>query len=166
MKKILFVFAAGIVIMSCNDADKTADASNSAASTNSSVTANHSDAPNTSNAQVPTVDTSKITKIEWLDGINRDFGKMKLGDKLDVTFRFKNIGDKPLIIRAVNPGCGCTVAEKPEKPIAPGETGEIKASFNSEGQGPGEKSKNVNVFANTDPEMTSLIFRVNVKEKG
>jgi hypothetical protein len=165
MKKILFVLAAGIAIMSCNEAEKTTDSSNSAASTNSSLTANHSDTPNTSNVQAQPVDTSKITKVEWLDGIKRQYKPIKEGDKLDITFRVKNIGNKPLIITSVNPGCGCTLAEKPEKPIVPGETGTIKASFNSEHQGTGIKSKTVNVFANTEPQMTSLTFEVEVKPK-
>lgn len=165
MKKILFILTAGIVIMSCNSADKTAESSNTAVSSETTVTADHSNLPNTSNEQTPSADTSKITKVEWLDGVERDFGNMKEGDKLDVTFRVKNIGNKPLIISAVTPACGCTLAEKPEKPVAPGETGNIKAVFNSSGQGAGAKTKSLTVVSNTDPQMTSLIFHVEVKAK-
>ena len=48
--------------------------------------------------------------------------------------------------------------------MLPGETGVIKASFNSAGK-PGSQSKQVNVFANLDPAMTTLNFRVEVKAK-
>lgn len=164
MKKILFVLAAGIVMMSCNEADKTADASNNEASTNSAVTSVQSNAPNTSNVQTLPIDTSQITTIEWLDGTTRDFGKIKEGEKLNVTFRLKNTGIRPLVISAVNAGCGCTVAEKPSKPIAPGASDVIKAAFDSQGRS-GSQSKYVDVVANTDPQMTRLIFNVEVKPK-
>ena len=172
MKKILFVLVCGIAVMSCTEADNKSDNNSSnAASTNSAVTANQStpstEAAHSHSAYVPTppVDKEKLTKIEWLDGTNRDFGKMKEGEKLNVVFRFKNAGDKPLIIADVTAGCGCTATDKPTKPFAPGEKGEIKAVFNSEKQGTGTKSKTVNVFANTDPQMTSLTFSVEVKPK-
>ena len=164
MKKILFVLAAGFAIMSCNEADKKSDDSTSAASTNTPVTADQSSAPNTTNVQASSVDTSKLTTIKWLDGTEKEFGKIKEGENLNVVFRFKNTGSKPLIISQVTAGCGCTIPEQPTKPYAPGETGEIKASFNSTGK-TGSQSKPVNVFANIDPPMTTLTFRVEVKPK-
>ena len=164
MKKILFILAAGIAVMSCNSSDKTSENSSSAASTEAALTADHSSMPNTSNVQIPQVDTSKNTKIQWLDGVKKDFGKMKEGEILNVSFRFKNIGDKPLIISQVTAGCGCTIPEQPTKPFAPGDTGEIKATFNSSGK-VGPNSKPVNVFANIDPPMTTLMFDVEVKAK-
>src|ERR1044072_3848999 len=93
-------------------------------------------------------DSSKFTTIEWIDSTSKDYGKINEGQKLDVSFRFKNTGDKPLIIRSVKPGCGCTAAEPPKEPIAPGAEGTIKASFNSEGR-PGKNSKDIYVDANT-----------------
>ncbi|HET9745104.1 MAG TPA: DUF1573 domain-containing protein [Chitinophagaceae bacterium] len=171
MKRIFFVLLSGIAIMSCTEADnKSEDNSNNAAATNSGVTVsqsgdpNQANQPNTTNVATPQVDKATLTTIEWLDGTNRDFGKITEGKKLDVVFRFKNTGDKPLIISDVTAGCGCTVPEKPSKPYAPGETGEIKAAFDSNGK-PGAQSKNVNVFANTEPQMTTLLFRVEVKAK-
>ena len=71
------------------------------------------------------VDSSKFTTIEWIDS-TRDYGKINEGQKLDVSFRFKNTGDKPLIIRSVRPGCGCTAAEPPKEPIAPGAAGGVR----------------------------------------
>lgn len=168
MKRIFFVLLSGIAMMSCTEADnKSEDNTTSAASTNSAVTVNQSgpsNQANTTTATTPQVDKEKLTTIEWIGGTNKDFGKIAEGKKLNVVFRFKNTGDKPLIISDVTAGCGCTVPEKPSKPYAPGETGEIKAAFDSNGK-PGAQSKNVNVFANTDPQMTTLLFRVDVKPK-
>jgi hypothetical protein len=163
MKKILLVLAAAITIASCKEADKTAEAT----TTTSTAPATESSTPAPNAAAAPqqnAVDPATLTKVEWLDGVDRDFGKMKEGENLEVSFRFKNVGDKPLIISNVSASCGCTVPETPKKPYAPGETGVIKASFNSSGK-PGSQSKQVNVFANLEPAMTTLNFRVEVKAK-
>ena len=167
MKKILIVLAAAITLISCSEVDKTADANSSstaAATTEptSTETAGHAHTP--PQTQQNTVDPASLSKIEWLDGVDRDFGKMKEGDNLEVSFRFKNTGDKPLIISSVSPSCGCTAVDTPKEPFAPGQTGVIKASFNSSGK-PGTQTKTVNVFANTDPGMTTLTFHVDVKAK-
>ena len=163
MKKILIVLAATITIASCKEADKTAEATTITSATPTTEVV--SSAPNTAAApQQNTVDPATLTKVEWLDGVDRDFGKIKEGENLEVSFRFKNVGDKPLVISNVSASCGCTVPETPKKPYAPGETGVIKASFNSTGK-PGSQSKQVNVFANLDPAMTTLNFRVEVKAK-
>lgn len=172
MKKILFVLAACITIVSsCNEADKTADANNPTASdaTSSKDSLDKakaiSQAPNNPSTPKETpIDTANLTTIQWLDGQNRDFGKMKDGENLDVSFRFKNTGNKPLIISRVWAQCGCTVAETPQKPYAPGETGVIKAAFNSTGK-PGLNSKEVYMSANTNPSTSTLVFRVEVKSK-
>ena len=163
MKKILIVLAAAITIASCKEADKTAEATTTTST--APATESLTPAPNTAAApQQNTVDPATLTKVEWLDGMDKDFGKIKEGENLEVSFRFKNVGDKPLIISNVSASCGCTVPETPKKPYQPGETGVIKASFNSSGK-PGSQSKQVNVFANLDPAMTTLNFRVEVKAK-
>ena len=163
MKKILIVLAAAITIASCKEADKTSEAT----TTTSTAPATETVSPASNTAAAPqqnTVDPASITKVEWLDGMDKDFGKMKEGENLEVSFRFKNVGDKPLVISNVSASCGCTVPETPKKPYQPGETGVIKASFNSSGK-VGSQSKQVNVFANLDPAMTTLNFRVEVKAK-
>ena len=120
--------------------------------------------PTTATPEPNQPDTANLTTIQWLDGADRDFGKIKEGANLDVSFRFKNTGSKPLVISNVTASCGCTVPEIPKKPYAPGETGVIKASFNSTGK-PNLQSKQVTVYANTNPAMTTLVFRVDVKPK-
>lgn len=163
MKKVFFVLAAGITIASCTEADKTAEASNSTSTaTQASTEATPTATPVTPEPIQP--DTANLTTIQWLDGAEKDFGKMKEGENLNVSFRFKNTGNKPLVISNVSASCGCTVPETPKKPYAPGETGVIKASFNSTGK-PGTQSKQVTVYANTNPQMNVLTFRVDVKAK-
>jgi len=163
MKKILLVLAAAITIASCKEADKTSEATTTTSTAPPTEAANP--APSATAApQQPTVDPATLTKVEWLDGMDKDFGKIAEGKNLEVSFRFKNVGDKPLVISNVSASCGCTVPETPKKPYQPGETGVIKASFNSTGKS-GSQSKQVNVFANLEPAMTTLNFRVEVKPK-
>lgn len=115
-------------------------------------------------AQKALTDTANFTTIQWIDSI-KNFGKIQEGPKLDIIYRFKNTGDKPLIIADVKPGCGCTVADKPTKPIMPGQEGEIKAQFESNGH-PGMNNKSITVQANTKPiQSFVLFFNVEVEKK-
>jgi hypothetical protein len=110
------------------------------------------------------VDSSRFTTIEWIEQ-TRDFGKITEGQKLEVSFRFKNTGDKPLIIESVRPSCGCTVADPPKEPVAPGAEGEIKGSFDSNGKN-GDQHKTLFVIANTKgTQEHELAFTVNVQKK-
>lgn len=100
-------------------------------------------------------DPAKFTTIEWVDNTIQNLGKLKKDQEIEITYRFKNSGDKILIIENVTAGCGCTIPEKPQKPFAPGEEGIIKAKFN--GSGHGTISKTVTVIANTNPSKEHIL---------
>lgn len=119
--------------------------------------------PGTVAANAAAVDPASITTIQWLDS-TLDKGTINEGDKIEVAYRFKNTGSKPLIIKDVRPSCGCTVAEKPEAPIAPGGEGVIKGVFNSANK-PGPNHKTITVITNTQPESYPLTFTVVVNKK-
>ncbi|MBC7828781.1 MAG: DUF1573 domain-containing protein [Chitinophagaceae bacterium] len=108
-----------------------------------------------------TTDTANLTTIQWIDSI-KNLGRINEGQKLEVAFRFKNTGNKPLVIQSVRPGCGCTVADYPKEPIAPGGEGEITGSFDSHGR-ENLQRKEIAVTANTkgSPYHT-LFFEVDV----
>jgi len=109
-------------------------------------------------------DSTQLTTVQWLDS-SKDFGKIQEGQKLEVAFRFRNTGEKPLVIERVQPSCGCTVAEQPKEPILPGGEGQIKASFNSEGR-IGTNHKTLFINANMKESRThSLEFVVQVEKK-
>ena len=78
-----------------------------------------------------------------------------MGEKAEIKFHFKNDGDKPLFIISAQPGCGCTVADFPKEPIAPGAIANIKVVFSSAGK-VGLQDKVVTVTANTIPAQTQL----------
>jgi hypothetical protein len=136
MKTSLVILSAALLLAACNSQD----ASNGA---------NSDSARRAREAQVMQ-DSASFTTIQWLDSTHQDLGKVIAGAKVEVIWRFRNSGNKPLVIEKAQPGCGCTVAEKPEAPIAPGAEGRIRATFNSEGR-EGTQHKNILVMANTKP---------------
>ena len=102
------------------------------------------------------------TQVKLVDSVY-NFGAIAEGEKVEHNFRFKNIGSKPLVITASQPSCGCTVAEKPEKPVLPGETDFIKVVFNSKGK-EGHQEKTIIVSSNAKPAFTTLKLLGEVKK--
>lgn len=75
-----------------------------------------------------------------------DYGEIARSSEGERIFKFTNIGDKPIIIKNIQSSCGCTVPEKPKKPIMPGEKGEIKVSYDTKRIG--GFSKSITIFSN------------------
>ena len=86
------------------------------------------------------------TTVQLIDSVY-DFGKINEGEKVTYNYRFRNTGNNALIISSATASCGCTVPEKPEEPVKPGEGGSLKEVFNSEGK-PGPTYKTVTVISN------------------
>lgn len=148
MKKILFSLLIVAGLASCKDGDKNANATNE---------------PTTNTeAQAPANNLPNLTTIQWLDSTFSDLGTIKEGKVVEISYKFKNVGEHPLVFSNVSASCGCTVPKKPEAPIAPGEEGEIVAQFDSKNQ-KGNNRKRVNVIANTDPASFALEFSVTVE---
>ena len=97
------------------------------------------------------------TAVQMIDSVY-NFGTAAEGEKIAYNFRFKNTGKKPLIVTNTSASCGCTVPEKPEKPILPGETAFIKVVFNSMGK-VGHNEKTITVTSNANPAFPSLILK-------
>lgn len=96
------------------------------------------------------------TTVQIID-TTYNFGKVTDGEKVEYSYRFKNTGTKPLVIIEAHASCGCTVPQKPEKPIMPGEIGFIKVVFDSKGR-VGNAYKTVTVNSNAKPEFPMLIL--------
>ncbi len=101
-------------------------------------------------------------KTTMLVDLVYDAGKVVKGEVIDATFEVKNTGKFPLVIGEVSGSCSCTVADKPEEPIAPGETGEIKAHVTTENASPGVISKSVRIVANTEPSITNTVIKATI----
>jgi hypothetical protein len=101
-------------------------------------------------------DSTKFTTVQWMDSLV-DFGSVAEGQKVNVKFRFKNTGTKPLIVASVVATCGCTVPEYTQEPVMPGGEGYVKAVFNSSGQPP-TVHKTIHVAMNTKEQSYPLSF--------
>lgn len=103
----------------------------------------------------------KSAKISFKE-TTHNFGSFseKLGT-VSCSFTFVNAGDAPLIITRATASCGCTRPEFPVNPIAPGDSGQIKVTYKAVGR-PGGFEKVISVYANTDPERSSLVIKGSV----
>ncbi len=75
------------------------------------------------------------------------FGEIKSGEVVDLVFKFKNTGDKILVIKSINTSCGCTYTRNEKKEYQPGEKGTIPVKFFSKGYR-GKVVKTINVSTN------------------
>ena len=91
-----------------------------------------------------------------------DYGDIAANSDGNRTFKFKNIGKSPLIISSVKGSCGCTVPTKPEEPIMPGESGEIKVKYATNRIGP--FSKQVTIMSNAYESKVILRIKGRVLE--
>ncbi|NBC83832.1 MAG: DUF1573 domain-containing protein [Bacteroidetes bacterium] len=87
-----------------------------------------------------------------------DFGSINADDKpVSYNFIVKNNGKSDLIIRKVKASCGCT-AVKPEKNIlAPGESTQLKATFNPAGRS-GSQRKSITIITNDPVNYKSILW--------
>lgn len=106
---------------------------------------------------------SDTTSVIMLDSVY-DFGKVTDGESVSYNYRFRNTGNKPLVIASASASCGCTVPEKPEEPIKPGETGVLKVVFNSEGR-VGPAHKEIRVVSNAYPSFPVIVLTGIVENK-
>ena len=84
-------------------------------------------------------------EIVWLEK-DYDFGLIKeeAGPKTGYA-RFVNTGPEEVIITGMRPSCGCTSADYPKDPIAPGDTATVSFTYDPAGR-PGRFNKYVRVY--------------------
>lgn len=80
---------------------------------------------------------------------SHDFGRLLQGKIVEYQFTFENRGTADLLIKEVTTSCGCTAALVSSNVIRPGETGQIKVSYDSQGRA-GKVSRTITVVSN-DP---------------
>ena len=80
-----------------------------------------------------------------------DYGQIDYESDGIKVFKFKNIGDAPLIFTRISSSCGCTIPKKPEKPIEPGAEGQIEVNYDTKRVGIFRKAVTVNSNAKPQP---------------
>ena len=107
------------------------------------------------------VEVGKQTTLE----VNEIYhaGTIVKGEVIKAVFTVKNTGDYPLVFGEVRPSCSCTVADKPTKPIQPGESTKIVAKVNTANASSKEITKSVTILTNTKPSTRVLIIKAKIK---
>lgn len=88
-----------------------------------------------------------------------DYGDIEFDSDGKRVFKFKNVGNAPLIFNRISSSCGCTVPKRPEKPIQPGESGEIEVEYDTKRVGIFMKAVTINSNAKTP----NIILRIKGK---
>ncbi|MBU1100868.1 MAG: DUF1573 domain-containing protein [Bacteroidetes bacterium] len=107
---------------------------------------------------------TKAPKLE-VPNMTHDFGDLTEGVIVSHSFTIKNIGNDVLTIERVKASCGCTAAQPTKNNLQPGDSTEIKVTFNTNHRS-GKQKKYVYVFTD-DPENADirLTFFANIKAK-
>jgi hypothetical protein len=161
MKKIIVFALPLVVFISCGDKSTSTEEHSSLIAVESPIGDDGVAIPSSkqTNNDVPSGPT---THIKFLEEVF-DFGNVVYPSENQHTFKFKNTGDHPLVIESAKASCGCTIPNKPEEPIQPGEIGEIDVIFRpKEGQQGQKVTKRVTVKANTVPKETYINISANV----
>lgn len=89
------------------------------------------------------------------------FADTQAGVQLTHDFHFTNKGDEPLIITDYKVACSCTKVDFPKEPIAPGQSGVIKLSFDTNGKH-GFQNRTIELYSNAKTSPFTLTFKVYV----
>ncbi len=104
--------------------------------------------------------SSGVPNLEYIEDFF-DFGTITQGEVVTHTFRFKNSGNAPLVVKDVIPGCGCTTSKLSSTILKPGEEGTVEVIFNSQGWA-GLQYKTITLRTNSSIMDKSVTIRANV----
>ena len=109
----------------------------------------------------PNIEVGQKTTME-IDTIY-NAGNVIKGEMINARFKVKNTGEYPLVFGEVKGSCSCTITEKPDKAIQPGETGMIYAQVNTDRISIHNVTKYVTIMANTEPNVTVVTIKGYIK---
>ena len=116
-------------------------------------------------AQAPAPSQLKADDVAKFNTEKHDFGKIKQGVPVTYFFEITNISDKPLVVENASASCGCTIPEKPEKPINPGATAKIKVQYNAAAVQPFNKDVYIKLAGIEQPKTLHISGEVIAAEK-
>jgi hypothetical protein len=95
-----------------------------------------------------------------------DFGKVREGQVVDFTFKFKNTGKGILEVNNISTSCGCTVALISSKKVEPGKEGTLRVELDTKNR-EGKMNRNITIQSNDpkEPNKVLLIFADIFREK-
>ena len=108
----------------------------------------------------PSKADATVTEMS-IDRTEHNFGTFSMAEKQECTFRLTNTGNSLLAIQNVTTSCGCTKVEYRKEPVRPGESIELRVSYEAEESGYFEKI--ITVFANVETSSVRLRVRGNAE---
>lgn len=84
------------------------------------------------------------------------FGKIKQNKPVTKEFVFQNTSNQPVVIEFATAECGCTTPDYPKQPIAKGQSGKIKVTFNAANTGTFKKSVTVKFVKYNAPVILTI----------
>jgi hypothetical protein len=103
-------------------------------------------------AQAPTTPAPNVLK--W-KSTNIDMGKVPQGTPATATFDFTNTGSAPVVLKTVQPGCGCTTSDYTKEPVSKNKSGFVKATYNAANAG--QFSKSITVTTDASEQVVLII---------
>ncbi len=87
-----------------------------------------------------------------------NFGFVHEGDTAKIEYELKNVGNQALVIQNYEVECGCTVMEKPQRAIEPGETYFLKVTFDTHNKYD-RQDRAIKIFSNAKDSPHELRFK-------
>ncbi|MEG1606980.1 MAG: DUF1573 domain-containing protein [Mucinivorans sp.] len=108
--------------------------------------------------------SNRTTSVEFTE-YSWDFGTIdEVDGAVQHSFKFRNTGSKPFVVTAINISCGCTTPQYSKAPTLPGQSDEIKITFDPMNR-PGRFEKQIIVQSNNNKGAITLIIRGLVKPR-
>jgi hypothetical protein len=114
-------------------------------------------------AQDQAIKSETGKSVAWDKNVH-DFGDLEQGNPATAKFTFTNNGKAPVTITKVKSSCGCTVANYTKEPVMPGETGFVKATYNSKRIGNFMKTISVTLSDSESIEVLRIKGKVQAAE--
>ena len=160
MKIKLFVVATLLIATACKNENKT-EVQDAKLAPEQSITEQNMQEMTDTNSGTEVVASSE-SPVMTFEKTEHDFGTITQGENVTHIFKFTNTGKSDLLIADAKGSCGCTVPDFPRTPIKPGESGEMKVTFNSAGRN-GMQSKTVDITTNTAAGHEKLMIKASIK---
>ncbi len=75
------------------------------------------------------------------------------------TFRWRNVGNRPLVVTRVQTTCGCTVAEHDRQPVQQGGSGTVRVTYHPKGH-PGSFQRKIFVYTQLSDKLPTAVLEL------
>jgi len=105
-------------------------------------------------------DSTQLAELTYVEDFF-DIGTVRSGEIVRHSFRFRNTGNAPLVVKDIIPSCGCTKVDITSRVLKPGEEASVDVVFDSKGWF-GSQYKSVTLRTNGVIREKSVTLKANV----